>query len=120
MMIMSVEDHIGIRDPLKEGDIQVKVEGHLIKGVIWIEHLLGEDIPIEMKGLLEEEDILKEDPLMVEGPLMEMEDPLMVEDPLDPQVDKDHQAPKDPWASMAYNSPNSSSDTGYICLREYI
>ena len=66
MMIMSIEDHIGIRDPLKEGDIQVRVEGHLVKEDIWID-LLGEDIPIEMEGLPEEEDIL-EDPLMVEGP----------------------------------------------------
>ena len=75
MMRMSIEDHIGIRDPLKEGGIQVRVEGHLIKEDIWIEDLLGEDIPIGMEGLLEEEDILEEDPLMVEGPLMEMEDP---------------------------------------------
>ena len=52
MMIMSIEDHIGIRDPLKEGDIQVKVEGHLIKEDTWIEDLLREDIPIEMEGLL--------------------------------------------------------------------
>ena len=81
MMILSIEDHIGIRDPLKEGDIQVKVEGHLIEGDTQIEDLLGEDIPIEMEGLPEEEDILEEDPLTVEGPLMEMEDLLMVEDP---------------------------------------
>ena len=86
MMITSTEDHIEIGDPLEEGDIQVKVEGHWIK----------EDIPIEMEGLPEEEDILMmEDPLMVEDPLM-MEDPLMVEDPLDPPEDKDHQVLKDP------------------------
>ena len=93
MMIMSIGDHIGIGDPLKEGDIQVKVEGHLIKEDTWIEDLLGEDIPIEMEGLPEEKDILEEDPLMVEGLLIEMEDPLMVEDPLemeDTLVDKDH------------------------------
>ena len=52
MMVISTEDHIEIGDPLKEGDIQVKVEGH------WIE----EDIPMEMEGLPEEEDILEEDP----------------------------------------------------------
>ena len=51
MMIISTGDHIGIRDPLKEEGIQVRVEGHLIK----------EDTPIGMEGLLEEEDIL-EDP----------------------------------------------------------
>ena len=79
MMIISTGDHIEIGDPLKEGDIQVKVEGH------WI----GEDIPIEMEGLPEEEDIQKEDPLMVG-------DPLEMEDPLDPLVDKDHYALKDP------------------------
>ena len=64
MMIMLIEDHIGIGDPLKEGDIPVKVEGHLIEEDTQIEDLLGEDIPIEMEGLQEEEDILEEDPLM--------------------------------------------------------
>ena len=59
MMIMSIEDHIGIGDPLKEEDTQIKVEGHLIE----------EDIPIEMEGLPEEKNILEEDPLMVEDPL---------------------------------------------------
>ena len=44
MMIMLIEGHIGIGDPLREGDIQVKVEGHLIEEDIWIEDLLGEDI----------------------------------------------------------------------------
>ena len=52
MMIIPIGDHIGIRDPLREEDIQVRVEGHLIK----------EDIPIGMGGLLKEEDILEEDP----------------------------------------------------------
>ena len=64
MMIISTGDHIEIGDLLKEGDIQIKVEGH------WIE----ENIPIEMEGLQKEEDILEEDPLMEE-------DSLMVEDP---------------------------------------
>ena len=62
-MIM-IGDHIEIEDPLKEEDIQIRVEDCLIEG----------GIPIGMEGLLEEEDILKEDPLMEE-------DPLMVEDP---------------------------------------
>ena len=75
MMTMLIEDHIGIGDPLKEGDIPFKVEGHLIEEDTPIEDLLGEDIPIEMEGLWEEEDILQEDPLMVEGSLMEMEIP---------------------------------------------
>ena len=60
-VMMITEDHIEIGDPLKEGDIQVKVEGHQIK----------EDIPVEMEGLQEEEDILEEDPLIAEDPLME-------------------------------------------------
>ena len=94
MMIISTGDHIGIGDSLKEGGIQVKVEGHQIE----------EDIPIGMEGLLEEEDILEEDPLMVEGPLMEMEDPLMVddalemEDPLDPQWTWTTRPSRTPWA----------------------
>ena len=75
MMIMSIDDHIGIRDPLKEGDIPVKVEGHLIEEDTQIEDSLGEGTPIEMEGPLEEEDIKEEDPLMVEGHLMEMEEP---------------------------------------------
>ena len=83
MMIMSIEDHIGIGNPLKEGDIQLKVEGHLIEEDTQIEDLLGGDVPIEMEGLPEEEDILEEDPLMAE-------------DPLDPLVDEDHKALKDP------------------------
>ena len=57
-MIIPIGGHIGIKDPLKEEDIQVRVEGYLIE----------EDIPIEMEGLLEEEDILEEDPLLVEDP----------------------------------------------------
>ena len=57
-MTIPTGDQIGNGDPLKEEGIQIRVEGHLIKG----------DIPIGMEGLLEEEDILEEDPLMVEGP----------------------------------------------------
>ena len=90
MMIMLIEDHIRIGDPLKEGDILVKVEGQLIKEDTQIEYLLGEDTPIEMEGLPEEED-----PLEMEESLM-VEDSLEMEDPLDPLVDEDHQALKDP------------------------
>ena len=56
VMIMLIEGHIEIRDPLREGDIQINVEGHLIEEDILIEDLLGEDIPIEMEDPLEEED----------------------------------------------------------------
>ena len=101
MMIMLIEDHIGIGDPLKEGDIQVKVEGHLIEEDTQIEDLLGEDIPIEMEGLPEEEDILEEDPCgggppNGDGGPPDGGGPLQMEDPLDPPVDEDHQALKDP------------------------
>ena len=103
MVIILIGDHIEIEDPLKERDIQAKVEGCQIK----------ENILIEMEGLPEEEDILEEDPLVMEDPLMEMEDSLMMEDPLmemedpqemeDPLVDKDHQALKDPlgWLDLS-------------------
>ena len=104
MMIIPTGDHIEIRDPLKERDIQVKVEDPQIE----------EDIPIETEGLPEEEDILEEDPLM------EMEDPLMVEDPLDPQWRRTTGPSRTPWASETYNSPDSSSDTGYLSFGEYI
>ena len=49
MIIMLIEGHIEIKDPLREEDIQIKVEGHLIKEDILIEDLLGEDILIEME-----------------------------------------------------------------------
>ena len=110
MVIMSIEDHIGIGNPLKEGGIQVKVEGHLIEGETQIEELLKKDIPIEMEGLPEEEDILEEEPLKMEDPL-EMEDPWWM---------RTTGPSRTPWASDNYNNPDSSSDTGYICLREYI
>ena len=63
-----------------------------------------------------------ENPLMeMEDPLIEMEDPLMeMEDPLDlpgGQGSPGLQGP--PWASEAYNCPNSSSNTGYLCFGEY-
>ena len=33
MMTMLIEDHIEIEDPLREGDIQIKVEDHLTKRI---------------------------------------------------------------------------------------
>ena len=82
MMIMLIEGNMAIGDPLRVGDIQIKVEGHLIEDNIQIEDLLGEDIPIEM-----------EDPQKKRTPGGR---PLMVEDPLELLVDKDHQVLKDP------------------------
>ena len=109
MMIMLIEDHIGIRAPLKEGDIQVKVEGHLNKEDIWIEDLLGEDIPIEMEGLPGRGGYPGGGPPDGGGPPYgdggppngdggppDGGGPLKMEDSLDPPVDKDHQALKDP------------------------
>ena len=89
MMLMSIEDHIGIGDPLKEGDIQVKVEGHLNKEDIWIEDLLGEDIPNRGGRPPRRGGYPGGGPSDGGGPL---------EDggPLDPPVDEDHQALKDP------------------------
>ena len=97
-IIILIGDHIGIGDPLKEEDIQVRVEGHPNDEDI----LIGMEDLLEEEDILKEEDILEEDPLLVEDclmmgdPLMEVEGPLIeMEDPLDPPVDKDHQALKD-------------------------
>ena len=46
---MIIEGHIEIRDPLREGDIQIKVGDLLIKEDTLIEDLLEEDIPIGME-----------------------------------------------------------------------
>ena len=112
LMIMLTEDHIGIGDPLREGDIPVKVKGHLMEEDTQIEDLLGEDIPIEMEGLPEEEDILEEDPLMVETPWR-------WSTPWTPWWTRTTRPSRTSWASETYNSPDSSSNTGYICSREY-
>ena len=101
MMTMLIEGHIEIKDSLREGNIQIKVEGHLIGKDTLIGDLLEEDIPIEMKTPLEEEDTPEEDPLMEEEDTQEEDPdgngrPPMEEDPLDLLVDKDHQVLKDP------------------------
>ena len=100
-MMMIIEGHIEIGDPLREGDIQIKMEDPLTEENTQIEDPLEEGT-IEMEDPLEEEDIQEEDPLMeMADPLIEMEDPLMVEDllvmedPLGLLVDKDHQVLKD-------------------------
>ena len=54
VMIM-IGDHIEIEDPLKEGDIKVKMEGHPIEEDTRIEDTLGEGTPIKMGDPLEEE-----------------------------------------------------------------
>ena len=102
-MMMTIEGHTEIGDPLREGDIQIKVGDPLTEEDTLIEDLLEEDIPIEMEEPLEEGDTQEEDLLMeMEDHLMKIEDPLMVEDllvmedPLDLLVDKDHQVLKDP------------------------
>ena len=91
MILIIVEDHIEIKDPLKEGDIKVRMEGHQIEEGTRIEDTLGVGTQIKMGDPLEEEVHLME----MENPLM-MEDPLEMEDPLDTLVDEDHQALKDP------------------------
>ena len=87
MMMMIIEGHIEIRDPLREGDIQIKVEDPLTKEDTLIEDLLEEDIPIEMEDPLEEVGYPGGGPPDGNGGPLEMEDPL---------VDKDHQVLKDP------------------------
>ena len=49
MMTILIEGHIEMEDPPREGDIQIKVEGHLTGADTLIEDLLGEDIQIEME-----------------------------------------------------------------------
>ena len=48
-----IGDHIEIKDPLKEGDIKVKMEGHPIEEDTRLEDTLGEDTPIKMGDPLE-------------------------------------------------------------------
>ena len=67
-MMMIIEGHIEIGDPLREGDTQTKVGDLLTEEDTLIENLLEEDIPKEM------EDTLEEDTQEMD-PLMEMEDP---------------------------------------------
>ena len=89
VIVMIIEDHLKIEDPLTEGGIQMEVrdsltkEDTLVEDPLMVEDPLEEDIPMEMGDPLEEEDTL-------------VEDPLMEEDPLDPLEDKDYQALKDP------------------------
>ena len=45
-MMMTIEGHIEIGDPLREGNIQIKVEDPLTKEDILIEDLLEEGTPI--------------------------------------------------------------------------
>ena len=70
MILIMIGDHIEIKDPLKEEDIKVRMEGHQVEEDTRIEDTLGEGTPIKM-----------EDPLEEEVHLMEMENPLMMEDP---------------------------------------
>ena len=90
MILIVIEDHIEIEDPLKGEDIKVRMGGHQIEEDIKIEDTLGEGTPIEMGDPL-----IMEDPLMMEGPLM-IENPLEMDDTLDTLVNEDHQAPKEP------------------------
>ena len=82
MILIVVEEHMEIGDPLKEEDIKVRMEGHHIEEAIRIEDTLGEGIQIGVEDpLMDMEDPLRmEDPLIMEDPLM-MEDPLIMEDP---------------------------------------
>ena len=48
-MVMIIEGHIEIKDPLRKGDIQTRVGDPLTEEDILIEDLLEEDVPIEME-----------------------------------------------------------------------
>ena len=63
MILLMVEEHMEIKDPLKEEDIKVRMGGHQIEEAIRIEDILGEGIQVEMGDPLEEED-----PLIMEDP----------------------------------------------------
>ena len=89
-IMMTIEGHIEIGDPLREGDIQIKVEDPLTEEDTLIEDLLEEGMPTKMEDPPEEEDIQKEGPPDGNG------GPLMVEDLLDLLVDKNHWIIKDP------------------------
>ena len=106
VMIMLIESHIEIKDPLTVGDTQIRVEGHLIEEDILIESLLGGDIPIGMEDPLEED-------TQEEDPLMEMEDPWTS------WWTRTTRSSRLPWTGETYNSTDSSGNIGYICTREY-
>ena len=119
-MMMIIEGHIEIGDPLREGDIQTKVGDPLTKEDTLIEDLLEEDIPIEMEDPLEEEDTQEEDPLMeIEDPLM-VEDLLVMEDPWTSWWTRTTRPLRTPWTSETNSGANSPSDIRYICSREYL
>ena len=84
VIVMVLEEHIEIRDPLIWENILTEVGDPLTEEDHLVEDPLEEDILMEMGDPLEEEDTL------VEDLLMEME-----EDPLDLLVDKDHLALRD-------------------------
>ena len=114
LLLMIIEGHIEIEDPLREGNIQTKVGDCLTEEDILIEDLLEEDIPIEMEDPLEGEDTQKGDLLM------EMEDPLVMEDPWTSWWTRATRSLRTPWTSETNSSANSPSDIRYICSREYL
>ena len=62
VIMMVMEGHIGIRDPLRKEDILTKVGDLLTEEGTLIEDPLEEDILIEMGDPLEEKDALEEGP----------------------------------------------------------
>ena len=52
MILIVMEEHMEIKDPLKEEDIKVRMGDHQIEEAIRIEDTLGEGIQIEMGDLL--------------------------------------------------------------------
>ena len=104
MMTMLIEVHIELKDPLREGDIQIKVEGYLVKEDSLIRDLLGEDIPIEMEDPYKRRIPGGGPPDGNGGP------PDGDGGPLDLLVEKDHQVLKVPWISETHNSADFPSN----------
>ena len=73
-IIMVLEGHIEIGDPLREGDIQTKVGDPLMKEDTLMEDPLVMEDPLEEDILIGMGDPLEED-MLVEDLLMDMEDP---------------------------------------------
>ena len=126
MMKMVLEGCTEIGDPLRKGNIQIKVGNPLIKEDTMIEDTLAMKDPLEEDILIEMEDPLEEEDTLVEDSLIEMENPLMVEDllvmedPLAPWWTRTTRPSRTTWTSKTCNSTNSPGDAGYISFREYL
>ena len=126
VMMMVLEGCTEIGHPLREVDIQTKVEDPLIKEDTLIEDPLVMKDPLEEDILIEMGDPLEEEDTLVEDSLIEMEDPLMVEDllvmegPWTSWWTRTTRPSGTTWTSKTDNSTNYPSDAGYIGFGEYL